>query len=194
MGAVAAASRKRAVCRHRVRATARVGVARERVEGPGGARRAREAEGDRRRSDRSDAGQRRAASAPRGACGHRDAAGRETLGGGRVLDPFPPSRHRRRPDRLALLAVLERPDPAERLAGLVASAPLVSLSITTVGAFAGSSPVSGSSRAAGSYAQWFASSARVLLYAHTQRGKSLLDHVRNRRTAPVGATAPATRG
>ncbi|WP_415258612.1 selenocysteine-specific translation elongation factor [Thauera phenylacetica] len=54
----------------------------------------------------------------------RDAAGRETLGGGRVLDPFPPSRHRRRPDRLALLAVLERPDPAERLAGLVASAPL----------------------------------------------------------------------
>ena len=36
----------------------------------------------------------------------RDAAARHTIGGGRVLDPFPPSRHRRRPDRLALLADL----------------------------------------------------------------------------------------
>ncbi|MDV7399420.1 hypothetical protein RZS08_48860, partial [Arthrospira platensis SPKY1] len=33
----------------------------------------------------------------------RDAAGRITLGGGRVLDPFPPARHRRRPERLTLL-------------------------------------------------------------------------------------------
>ena len=53
----------------------------------------------------------------------RDAAGRETLGGGRVLDPFPPSRHRRRPDRLALLAILERPDPSARLVALVDNAP-----------------------------------------------------------------------
>jgi selenocysteine-specific elongation factor len=53
----------------------------------------------------------------------RDAAGRETLGGGTVLDPFPPSRHRRRPERLALLSILEQDDPAQRLAALVASAP-----------------------------------------------------------------------
>ncbi len=53
----------------------------------------------------------------------RDAAGSETLGGGRVLDPFPPARHRRRPERLAVLAVLEDPDRATRLAALVERAP-----------------------------------------------------------------------
>ncbi|MHB8788163.1 MAG: selenocysteine-specific translation elongation factor [Thauera sp.] len=53
----------------------------------------------------------------------RDAAGSETLGGGRVLDPFPPSRHRRRPERLALLAILEQADPAKRLVALVENAP-----------------------------------------------------------------------
>ncbi|WP_068805965.1 selenocysteine-specific translation elongation factor [Thauera phenolivorans] len=54
----------------------------------------------------------------------RDAAGRETIGGGRVLDPFPPARHRRRPERLAMLALLAAPDPATRLAALVEHAPL----------------------------------------------------------------------
>lgn len=54
----------------------------------------------------------------------RDAAGRITLGGGRVLDPFPPARHRRRPERLTLLAGLARPNPAERLGALLAAAPL----------------------------------------------------------------------
>lgn len=53
----------------------------------------------------------------------RDAAGRLTLGGGRVLDPFPPARHRRRPARLALLGALEHADPATRLAALLAAAP-----------------------------------------------------------------------
>ncbi|THF64584.1 selenocysteine-specific translation elongation factor [Pseudothauera nasutitermitis] len=53
----------------------------------------------------------------------RDAAGRITLGGGRVLDPFPPARHRRRPERLALLAALDQSDPAARLAALLAAAP-----------------------------------------------------------------------
>ncbi|THF62093.1 selenocysteine-specific translation elongation factor [Pseudothauera rhizosphaerae] len=53
----------------------------------------------------------------------RDAAGRITLGGGRVLDPFPPARHRRRPERLVLLAALENADPAARLAALLAAAP-----------------------------------------------------------------------
>ncbi|MBN8441099.1 MAG: SelB C-terminal domain-containing protein, partial [Thauera sp.] len=53
----------------------------------------------------------------------RDAAGRETLGGGMVLDPFPPVRHRRRPERLALLAALEQPDPVARLSALLEAAP-----------------------------------------------------------------------
>lgn len=54
----------------------------------------------------------------------RDAAGRVTLGGGRVLDPFAPARHRRRAARLALLAALARPDPAVRLLALLDAAPL----------------------------------------------------------------------
>jgi selenocysteine-specific elongation factor len=52
----------------------------------------------------------------------RDAAGRETLGGGAVLDPFPAARHRRRPARLALLSALEQAEPASRLAAVLASA------------------------------------------------------------------------
>lgn len=54
----------------------------------------------------------------------RDAAGRVTLGGGRVLDPFPPARHRRRPARLALLAALEQPTPTMRLQTLLDASPL----------------------------------------------------------------------
>jgi selenocysteine-specific elongation factor len=46
------------------------------------------------------------------ACGERfivrDAQGRLTIGGGRVLDPQPPGRRRRSPERLATLAALER--------------------------------------------------------------------------------------
>jgi selenocysteine-specific elongation factor len=38
----------------------------------------------------------------------RDAQGRHTIGGGRVLDPQPPVRRRRTPERLAGLAALER--------------------------------------------------------------------------------------
>jgi selenocysteine-specific elongation factor len=38
----------------------------------------------------------------------RDAQGRHTIGGGRVLDPQPPARRRRTPERLAALAALER--------------------------------------------------------------------------------------
>ncbi len=54
----------------------------------------------------------------------RDAAGRETIGGGRVLDPFPPARHRRRPERLALLSVLGDTNVSTRLATLVERAAL----------------------------------------------------------------------
>lgn len=54
----------------------------------------------------------------------RDGAGRETLGGGVVLDPFPPSRHRRRPQRLALLDSQRAPTLGERLSALVVQAEL----------------------------------------------------------------------
>lgn len=45
----------------------------------------------------------------------RDAAARHTIGGGEVLDIFPPSRKKRAPARLALLAALADPDPAVAL-------------------------------------------------------------------------------
>ena len=38
----------------------------------------------------------------------RDQSASRTIGGGRVLDPFPPERKRRTPERLAVLAALER--------------------------------------------------------------------------------------
>ena len=53
----------------------------------------------------------------------RDAAASRTLAGGRVLDPFAPTRYRRTPQRLAELAALELPDSGERLAALLAAAP-----------------------------------------------------------------------
>jgi selenocysteine-specific elongation factor len=42
----------------------------------------------------------------------RDAAARHTLGGGSVVDAFPPARHRRTPERLAMLRALSDADPA----------------------------------------------------------------------------------
>ncbi|MCB1888442.1 MAG: SelB C-terminal domain-containing protein, partial [Rhodocyclaceae bacterium] len=54
----------------------------------------------------------------------RDAAGRTTLGGARVLDTAPPVRHRRHPHRLELLRALEHDDPAVRLSALLGAAPL----------------------------------------------------------------------
>jgi selenocysteine-specific elongation factor len=45
----------------------------------------------------------------------RDAAARHTIGGGVVLDIFPPSRRKRSPERLAMLAALASPDPAPAL-------------------------------------------------------------------------------
>ncbi|MBK7900280.1 MAG: selenocysteine-specific translation elongation factor [Azonexus sp.] len=45
----------------------------------------------------------------------RDAGARSTLGGGQVLDIFPPSRHKRSPERLAMLAALADPDPTAAL-------------------------------------------------------------------------------
>ncbi len=42
----------------------------------------------------------------------RDASARRSIAGGRVLDCFPPTRHKRSPARLALLAALRDDDPA----------------------------------------------------------------------------------
>ncbi len=53
----------------------------------------------------------------------RDASATRTLAGGVVLDPFAPVRYRRTPQRLAELAVLELPEPAQRLQGLLEHAP-----------------------------------------------------------------------
>jgi selenocysteine-specific elongation factor len=50
----------------------------------------------------------------------RDASAQRTIAGGRVLDCFPPSRHKRSPARLALLAALRDDDPSASL-GLMAA-------------------------------------------------------------------------
>lgn len=53
----------------------------------------------------------------------RDARARQTIGGGIVLDPFPPRRGRRSEGRLAVLEALAAPDPAHALAGALAVPP-----------------------------------------------------------------------
>jgi len=56
----------------------------------------------------------------------RDAGASRSLGGGAVLDVFPPARHKRKPERLAYLRLLEQPDPrpALRYAGALQTAGL----------------------------------------------------------------------
>ncbi len=49
----------------------------------------------------------------------RDASATRTIGGGVVLDPCPPARGRRRPERLAALAALAQPKAAAALGGLL---------------------------------------------------------------------------
>jgi len=53
----------------------------------------------------------------------RDAGARRTVGGGRVLDIFPPTRHKRSPERLALLTALGDDDPAVALARMATTTP-----------------------------------------------------------------------
>jgi selenocysteine-specific elongation factor len=53
----------------------------------------------------------------------RDTSAWRTLGGGRVLDPFPPQRRRRTPERLARLRALTAAEPAATLQGLLALPP-----------------------------------------------------------------------
>jgi len=49
----------------------------------------------------------------------RDQSAQRTIGGGLVLDPWPPARGRRRPQRLATLRALERPSAAAALRDLI---------------------------------------------------------------------------
>ncbi|HKK23634.1 MAG TPA: selenocysteine-specific translation elongation factor, partial [Pseudohaliea sp.] len=53
----------------------------------------------------------------------RDQSAQLTLAGGRVVDPFPPARGRRSPERLAFLAALDRCDPAGAFAAALAASP-----------------------------------------------------------------------
>ncbi len=53
----------------------------------------------------------------------RDAGASRTIGGGSVIDPFPPTRGRRTPARLAQLAALEAPEPHVALRQLLALPP-----------------------------------------------------------------------
>jgi selenocysteine-specific elongation factor len=53
----------------------------------------------------------------------RDAAATRTIGGGIVIDPFPPRRGRRTPERLAQLAALDRTDPVDALRRLLSLEP-----------------------------------------------------------------------
>ena len=49
----------------------------------------------------------------------RDASATRTIGGGVVIDPFPPRRGRRTPERLARVAALEHAEPADALRALL---------------------------------------------------------------------------
>jgi selenocysteine-specific elongation factor len=53
----------------------------------------------------------------------RDAGALRTVAGGRVLDIFPPTRHKRAPERLALLAAMRADDPAIPLAMMLERSP-----------------------------------------------------------------------
>jgi selenocysteine-specific elongation factor len=53
----------------------------------------------------------------------RDATATRTIGGGVVIDPFPPRRGRRTPERLAQLTALDEPDAAAALRALLALPP-----------------------------------------------------------------------
>ena len=56
-------------------------------------------------------------------CIIRDQSGRRTLGGGRVIDPFPPARGRARPPRLAALRALDTRDDTKALESLLECSP-----------------------------------------------------------------------
>src|SRR5215475_11599909 len=53
----------------------------------------------------------------------RDATATRTIGGGVLIDPFPPRRGRRTPERLAQLQALDQADPIAALQALLAQPP-----------------------------------------------------------------------
>jgi selenocysteine-specific elongation factor len=53
----------------------------------------------------------------------RDASAQRSVAGGRVLDIFPPARHKRAPERLTLLRAMRDDDPAHTLALMCAQSP-----------------------------------------------------------------------
>jgi selenocysteine-specific elongation factor len=53
----------------------------------------------------------------------RDASASRTIGGGRVVEPVGRERHRRAPEHLEMLRRLERPEPRERLRGVLEASP-----------------------------------------------------------------------
>jgi len=53
----------------------------------------------------------------------RDASALRTIGGGRVLDPFPPARRSRTPERCAILSALAQDDHANALRSLLQATP-----------------------------------------------------------------------
>src|SRR5882724_6916245 len=53
----------------------------------------------------------------------RDHSARRTIGGGVVLDPWPPQRGRRRPQRLAMLGAMAEPDAQQALLRLLSEEP-----------------------------------------------------------------------
>ncbi|CAG0968635.1 partial Selenocysteine-specific elongation factor, partial [Rhodocyclaceae bacterium] len=53
----------------------------------------------------------------------RDQSAARTLGGGRILDIFPPTRHKRAPERLAMLRLMADEDPAPALAAALERQP-----------------------------------------------------------------------
>ena len=53
----------------------------------------------------------------------RDQSAQRTLGGGRIIDPRPPLRNTRKPERLAFLAAFDQPEAGAALDALLASAP-----------------------------------------------------------------------
>ena len=53
----------------------------------------------------------------------RDRSAQRTVGGGRVIDPFPPARGRSKPERLAVLAALDRTDEVSALSALLDLSP-----------------------------------------------------------------------
>ncbi|MGE0803891.1 MAG: selenocysteine-specific translation elongation factor, partial [Lautropia sp.] len=82
----------------------------------------------------------------------RDASATRTIAGGAAIDPFAPVRYRRTPQRLAELAALTAPDPAQRLAALLAAAPGgVDLARfrAVEGLIAGAAPIAGAGQIAG---------------------------------------------